>query len=74
VTILLVILAVLVGCGGLLFLSNATAGVGIIAFGCLLAILARIAQASDYESDRKKQVTAGPHAESRLTIEKQNVV
>jgi hypothetical protein len=31
---------------GVLFLSNATAGVGIIAIGCLLGIWARTAQAA----------------------------
>lgn len=46
------VLLVLAGCGavglGLLFLSEATTGVGLIAAGCFLAIIARIAQASSH--------------------------
>lgn len=42
------ILAFLVGIGGLLFLSQVTAGVGVICFACLLAILARISQAETH--------------------------
>jgi hypothetical protein len=37
--------AVIAGLAGLLFMSQATAGVGLIGFGCLLMILARIQQA-----------------------------
>jgi hypothetical protein len=43
--IALVVFAVLFGLGGLVFASQATAGVAAIAVGCLLAILARIVQA-----------------------------
>lgn len=53
-TILLIMGALLCGLIGLVFLSEATAGVGIIALGCLTAILARIAQASHHESLRRK--------------------
>lgn len=46
------VLLVLVGAGavglGLLFLSEATTGIGLIAAGCFLAIVARIAQASSH--------------------------
>jgi hypothetical protein len=42
----LITLAVLFALGGLLELTGATAGVGILALACLLAIFARIAQAS----------------------------
>lgn len=43
---ILVLLSMLAGGGGLLLLSQATLGVGIICGGCLLAILARMAQAA----------------------------
>lgn len=49
-TIFLLILAFVAAAIGLLSLSQATAGVGIIAFACLLAIAARIAQASAHSS------------------------
>lgn len=45
--VVLLILSVLAGIGGLLSLSNATTGVGLIGFACLLAIWARIAQAGN---------------------------
>ncbi len=44
---LLILVAILTAVGGLLFLSQATTGVGIIGIACLLAIFARLAQASD---------------------------
>jgi hypothetical protein len=46
--LMVVLLIGALGAGGigLLFLSQATAGVGLLAFGCLLAICARIAQAA----------------------------
>lgn len=43
---LLVLAAVVIAGLGILFLSGATAGVGLIALACLCAILARIAQAA----------------------------
>lgn len=45
-TIVLVVVALLAGVIGVLSLSEATMGVGIICFGCLIGIVARIAQAS----------------------------
>jgi hypothetical protein len=45
----LVILAILSGLGGLGTMSQATMGVAFIAGGCLLGILARIAQASVHQ-------------------------
>jgi len=42
----LIILALLVGAAGVLSLTKATLGVGLLALACLLAIFARIAQAS----------------------------
>jgi hypothetical protein len=50
-TIFLVVLALLFGLGGLVFASEATAGVAAIAFGCLLAILARIEQAGRHHNE-----------------------
>lgn len=50
---MLVVVAVLFGLGGLLFLSEATSGVGLIAFGCLLAILGRIHQAGQHHTETK---------------------
>jgi hypothetical protein len=44
-SIFLVILGLLVVLGGILSLTQATLGVGLIAIGCFLAILARLAQA-----------------------------
>ena len=44
-SIFLVILGILVVLGGILSLTQATMGVGLIAIGCFLAILARLAQA-----------------------------
>lgn len=44
--VLLVTVAVVLATVGLLMLSSATIGVGLIAVGCLLAILARLVQAS----------------------------
>ncbi len=45
-TALLVAVAAFTGVAGLAFASEATMGVAIIAFACLLAIFARIAQAA----------------------------
>lgn len=42
---ILTVVSVLAGVGGLISLSEATLGVGLIAFACLLGIWARIAQA-----------------------------
>ena len=42
---------------GLIFLSNATVGVGLIGFACWLAILARLAQAAQY---RKRDLAGKP--------------
>jgi hypothetical protein len=54
---LLILCALGFGLVGLLFLSNATSGVGMIGFGCLLAVLARVTQAQRYydieERERK---------------------
>ena len=50
-TVLLVVLSVLGGLLGLVLLSNATMGVGTLAFAILLAILARINQASEHHRE-----------------------
>jgi hypothetical protein len=43
---ILVAVSLLIGVVGLLFMSQATTGVGLIAFACLVGITARIAQAA----------------------------
>lgn len=50
---ILLILAVIVTAIGFGFLSQATMGVGIIAIGCVLGILARIAQANAQHNELK---------------------
>jgi len=52
-TELLVALALIIAAAGFLNLSNATLGVGIICFACLLAILARIAQAAEHRKEAR---------------------
>ena len=49
--VVLIILAVLVALVGLVSLSQATLGVGLICGGCLLGVLARIAQAQAQHRD-----------------------
>ncbi|WP_208588000.1 hypothetical protein [Xanthomonas fragariae] len=44
----LVIISILAVAIGVLSLSQATMGVGVIAIGCFIAILARLAQASEH--------------------------
>ena len=44
----LVVIAILAVAIGVLSLSQATMGVGVIAIGCFIGILARIAQASEH--------------------------
>jgi len=53
-TVVLIVFAVLFGLGGLVFASEATSGVAVIAFGCLLAIFARIAQAGRHHDETMK--------------------
>jgi hypothetical protein len=47
---LFAVLAVLVAGIGVLFLTQATMGVGLVGLACLLAIFARIAQATDHHA------------------------
>ena len=54
--IFLVIVSIIVGFVGILDLSQATMGVGIIACACLLGILARIAQASKFQNELVKKI------------------
>ncbi len=54
----LMLVACLSGIGGLLFLSQATSGVGLIAFGCLAGIVARLLQADAIENKRAKREKA----------------
>jgi hypothetical protein len=61
----LIILAVLTLVVGALFLTQATLGIGFIAIACLLAILARIAQAASYQAEaRERRKTAAAAASS----------
>lgn len=50
-TTLLVVLALVAAAIASLSLSQATVGVGIMAFACLLGILARVAQASQQHKE-----------------------
>jgi hypothetical protein len=52
---LLVILATFAALFGLASLSNATLGIGIIAFACFLAILARLAQAAAHANPKREE-------------------
>lgn len=56
--VLMVILSALAAIVGAASLSNATAGVGGLAFACLLAIFARIAQAGTQHAALMKSVAA----------------
>ena len=47
----LIVISLIVALVGLSMMSNATAGVGLIAFACYLAILARIEQASKVKKE-----------------------
>lgn len=49
----LVIVALIFGAIGLLLSSQATIGIAIVGLGCLSAVLARIAQAAYYRTDRR---------------------
>ena len=52
-TVFLVVISLLVVVIGALSLSKATMGVGMIAIGCFIAILARLAQAADQHHANK---------------------
>jgi hypothetical protein len=56
----LIVLAVLAGLGGLSMASQATFGVAVIAFGCLLAICARLAQAVEQHEEIKRGLEHQP--------------
>jgi hypothetical protein len=64
---LLVFAALGIGGFGVLLLSNATFGVGMIGLGCLMAILARMAQASHHH-DAHPHPPATPSTESASVI------
>lgn len=62
-TILLIILSLGAGFMGVLFLTQATMGVGFLAGACLLGIFARLAQAYEFrDNDRHaaRRAAAGP--------------
>lgn len=54
--VVLIVLSVLAGLVGLAYMTQATTGVGIICGACLLAIFARIAQASDHHRELKQLI------------------
>jgi hypothetical protein len=55
VAILLVLAALVFGGAGLVFsLGNQIFGLGLFGFGCLLAILARMAQSSTHHHDERR--------------------
>jgi hypothetical protein len=56
--VILGLLAVIGAVIGFFSLSQATMGVGILAIACLLAILARIAQADAHQNETKKLLQA----------------
>ncbi len=55
-TLFLLIIAVCVGGLGLLFLTGATAGVGIIGLACLIGIVARLIQADSHHHKLMKHL------------------
>ena len=59
-TVLLVILALAIGVYGGMSLTQATLGVGIISWACLLGILGRLAQAHDQHRELKRILQARP--------------
>jgi len=56
--IFLIIVALLAGLIGFFYLTQATIGVGIICGACLLAIIARIVQASDQHAEMIQMTNA----------------
>lgn len=57
---LLVIIALLVSAGAALLMSQATMGVGAMAFACLCGILARIAQSSTQHRELVRLARSAP--------------
>ena len=53
---ILLTLSIFTAGAGLLFLSQATAGVGLVAFGCWLAIVARLVQAETIHEEDKARL------------------
>ncbi len=56
--VLLIVVAIILGIAGALFLSNATLGVGLIALGCLAGIVSRIIQASEQGQNIEMRLVA----------------
>lgn len=66
-TIILAFCALLIGAFGFLLSTQATQGVSIIAFGCLLAICARLVQASAHHSETRAALKSStPAAPARI--------
>ena len=61
----LIVLALLAGFLGLVFASQATIGVGLVGFGCLLAILARIRQADVHHRELHPEARYDPTTDPR---------
>lgn len=61
-TVLLVIAALVAVAIGVLALTQATLGIGLIAIGCFLGILARIAQASEHRAATRREANSKPEA------------
>jgi hypothetical protein len=54
----LAVISALLGLVGFAMLSQATSGVGAVALGCLVGILARMAQAADHQKALLKRLPA----------------
>lgn len=52
-TILIALLALLIGFAGLMLASQASAGAAVVGFGCIVAVCARLAQASAHQSEAR---------------------
>ena len=53
--IALIIVSLVVALWGFTMINNATAGVGLICVSCLLAIYARLVQASKHHNERRRR-------------------
>jgi len=69
--VLLIIVALVLGIAGALFLSDATLDVGLIGLGCLVGILARIIQAAEQGQDLEKRLTAMENVMRRFSATKE---
>jgi hypothetical protein len=63
-SIMLVILSIVFAIGGAVSLTQATLGVGCVCFGCFLAILARLAQASTHAAASRGETKPEPFVQT----------